>query len=136
VTFAFRVFSTKRRARESAFTATKAVKCGVGTSAGATSLPLAWLDAAQEAIQRGVEMAWLALGGQVEQDATVAEVGASPLVSLVKVVPLSKEETRVADAQSAMASPIISDLLRSILDTPEATRSPEVVNVLRAPRGG
>lgn len=65
MTFAFCVFSTKRRARELAFTATKAVKRGVGTSTEAMSLPLVWLDAAQEAIQRGVEMAWLALSGQV-----------------------------------------------------------------------
>jgi hypothetical protein len=59
-------------------------------------------------------------------------VGAPPLASFVKVVPISKEETRVADAQSAVASPIVSDLLRSILDTPEATWSLEAVNVQEA----
>lgn len=59
-------------------------------------------------------------------------MGAPPLASLVKVIPVSKEETRVADTQSAVASPIVSDLLCSILDTPEATRSPEAVNVQEA----
>lgn len=45
MTFALLCFSTKHRAREPTFTATKAVKHGVGTSAKFVSFSRAWLNA-------------------------------------------------------------------------------------------
>jgi hypothetical protein len=122
-------FSAKRRAHEPTFTDNKEVKRGDGTSVGAMPRPLVWLDASQEAIQRGAEVARLALGGQAGQDATVVEGGAPPLAPLVEAIPISREETRVANAPSALVSPTVSDLLRAIPDTSKATRSPEAANV-------
>lgn len=111
-------FSAKRRAHEPTFTDNKEVKRGDGTSVGAMPRPLVWLDASQEAIQRGAEVARLALGGQAGQDATVVEGGAPPLAPLVEAIPISREETRVANAPSALVSPTVSDLLRAIPTPP------------------
>lgn len=59
------------------------MKSGVETSAGAVARSHAWLDAGQEAIQRGVEVAQHALGGQAGQGALNAEVAAAPPTTLV-----------------------------------------------------
>jgi hypothetical protein len=55
----------------------------VETSAGAAARSHAWLDAGQEAIQRGVEVAQLALGRQAGQGALNTEVAVAPPTTLV-----------------------------------------------------
>ena len=84
----------------------------MGNQLGPRLAPNTWLDATHEAIQRGAEVARVALGGLARQDATVVEVAAAPPVPLIEVIPISsEEEAGVADATAAVASPTISDLL-------------------------
>lgn len=51
----------------------------------------------------------------------------APLVEAILVIS-TEEAAGVADATSTMASPTVSDLLRGIPDTPDATQSPEAAN--------
>lgn len=125
--------STKRRAHEPAFTATKAVKHGAGTSDGDASRSHSWHDAVQEAIQRGTEVVWDDLEGQAGQDATIVKVAAPPLTALVEAIPVSSEkEPGVPDTTSTMASPTVSDLLHAIPDSPIIVRVPEVASTEEA----
>jgi hypothetical protein len=111
-------FSIKCKAHKPTFTATKAMKSGVGTSAGAATSSHVWLDVAEDAIQRSAEAARLALGRKVGQDAIDAEVATVLTMTLAEGIPISsEEETGVPDARSTVASPTISDLLRVIPDS-------------------
>jgi hypothetical protein len=108
-------FSIKCKAHKPTFTATKAVKCGVGTLAGAATRSHAWLDVTQDAIQWITEATRLALDRQAGQDAADVEVAMTPMVTLAKAIPASsEEETGVPNARSTVASPTVFDLLRVI----------------------
>lgn len=125
--------STKRSAHEPSLTATKAVKRDIGTSAGATSCPHAWLDAAKEAIQRGAEWVQAILRGPTGHGASTAKVVAAGPTPLVEAIPMSsREEAGVGDATSMAMLSTVSDLLRAIPDTPDATQGSEAVTVEEA----
>lgn len=105
-------FSTKHQAHEPSFTSTKAVKRGVGSSAGASSRP----HAAQETTQEATEVAQLTPGALAKPDSTATEAVFVGLVPPTEAIPVSSgEETEVGDTAPTVASPTISDstLLRA-----------------------
>jgi hypothetical protein len=89
----------------------------MGTSAGLATRSHAWLDVAQDAIQRSAEAAWLALGRQAGQDDADAEVAMVPTMTLAKAILVSFGRDGVPDVRLTVASPTVSDLLCIIPDS-------------------
>lgn len=87
-----------------------------GSSGEATTHRISWVDAEWDALQRGAEAAWLALGGQtVHRDAGASSAAASTVMpqapdptplqaSIEAILDPFAEGPGYADAASAVAS--------------------------------
>jgi hypothetical protein len=114
------VLSSKCQANAPTFTATKAVKCAIGTSAGG----LVPLPSTQETPQEGAEVAMPAPGAPVEPDTIAAEVApARPASPVEAIIVSSKDEVEVVNVASGAVSSTVSKLLRTIPDTPKVASS-------------
>jgi hypothetical protein len=93
------------------------VKCGMGTSAGALSHP----PSVQEASQQVARVAVPVPGAPVELNIAATEVAPTRPVSPTRAIVISSEDE--AKAAPCATTPIVSDLLRAMPDTPEIAPS-------------
>jgi hypothetical protein len=92
------------------------VKRGMGTSTGASSRP----PFVQEPSQQGTEVVVPALGVPIEPDTAATEVAsASPTSPVQAIVISSEDEAEAGIAAPCVASPTVSDLLRTIPTPPK-----------------
>ena len=109
------------------------MKTDAGSSASAAAYSLAWVDAAWEDLQRGVEEARRAHGGEAGHEVSAGEVAmAPPAMPVEAILVLSTEGSRVSDVTLVAASPTTSEILLSLLDSLTIDRGPRVADAEEA----